>query len=193
MESVMNRRAVMGVICAGALLAGCGDDSGGSATTGTTGTTTTSSTGSSVPRALRVNVALTDDGQGIPLFTQNGSMVHVPAADVAGKPFFWATTPGGEPVGNAELIDIGGGTIDPDLTAEFTTPEHYPDGPWEMALFISVVGGDVMMGPQPDDLAAFDLDPPPAGDPPVTGISVRMKVSGADAEVTLVNRYFIRF
>ena len=120
-------------------------------------------------------------------------MVHVPAADIAGKTFIWATAKGGESVANAKLIEFGMGQIAADLTADFTTGAKYQNGPWELAFFISVTGADPTKGPQPSDLAAFSLDAPPAGQPKVTGTSVRMTVADADAMVKLTNRYFIRF
>src|SRR5438874_2077120 len=80
---------------------------------------------------LGVKVQLTDDGMGVALFAQNGSMVHVPKADIAGKTYYWATVKGGEQVTNAKMIDVGFGMIGGDLTASFTTAAHYTDGPWE--------------------------------------------------------------
>jgi hypothetical protein len=62
-----------------------------------------------------------------------------------------------------------------------------------MAVVVSITGSDPTKGPQPGDLAGFDLTKPPAGDPPITGTSVRMKIQGADAAVTLKNDRFIRF
>ncbi|MSP61437.1 MAG: hypothetical protein EXR72_14035 [Myxococcales bacterium] len=143
--------------------------------------------------ALLAEVALVDDGQGVALFAQNGSMVHVPSKDLAGKPFFFATVRGGESVANAKMIDLGTGVIGPKLTATIATKANYSDGPWELGLFIQVTPGDPMKGPQAGDLASFDLDAPPPCQPPVTGVSVRMTVAGADAKVKLTNRYFIRF
>ena len=145
------------------------------------------------PHSLAVKIQLTDDGMGVPFFTQNGSIVHVPKADIVGKQYIYATTKGGDQVTNAKMIDLGAGNIGNDLTASFSTPAHYPNGPWEMGLYIAVTPQNPPTGPQPGDLAAFDLTPPPGCEPPVTGISVRMTVKDADAGVTLSNRYFIRF
>ena len=180
---------------AAAFLGGCGGESvtSTSGTTGSTSSTGSGGAGGSTPYALHVKIALQDDAEGVALFTQNGSMVHIPRADIVGKTFIWATTPGGEPVGNTKPIDFAVGTMAADLTADFTTPKHYPDGPWEMAVVIYLVGTDPTKGPQTGDLAGFDLTAPPAGDPPVTGMSIRMKVEGMDASITLDNKYFIRF
>lgn len=145
------------------------------------------------PHALRVNVALSDDGAGINLGTQNGGEVHVPSGDVAGKTYFWITLPGGEIPGNADFLELGSGTIAADLTASYETSAIYADGPWEIAMFISVTGGPALNGPQAGDLAAFDNTPPAPGEPAVTGASIRMSVHGADVEVTLDNSYFVQY
>lgn len=143
--------------------------------------------------ALTGTIAFTTDAEGAPFRAQNGSKVHVPASDLSGKLFLWLTAPGGDPVGNAKPIDLGGGPMKSDLTASFTTPAHYANGPWELALFISVSGLDPTLGPQHGDLAAFSLAQPPPGDPPVTGISIRMDVHDGDASIALTNDNFIRF
>jgi hypothetical protein len=143
--------------------------------------------------ALGVKIALVDDGMGAAFATQNGSTVHVPKADLVGKFLYFATTPVGKAAANAKPIDIGVGRIGADLTALLTTPAKYQDGPWELAVFVSVSNGNPAQGPQPGDLAAFDISKPPAGEPPVTGTTVRLHVNGADAAVTLDNKYFIRF
>lgn len=170
-----------------ALLVGCGSSSDSEGSGGE---------GGAAPagvHALRVTVAFSDDGQGVNLFAQNGAVVHVPPADIAGKALVWATTPGGEPINNTPPIEFGNVTMGADLTASFTTGSAYADGPWELAAFVSIAGQDPMNGPQPGDLAAFDNRPPPEGQPPVTGMSVRMTVAGADAELTLDNDFFIQF
>jgi hypothetical protein len=143
--------------------------------------------------ALTGTIAFTTDAEGAPFRAQNGSTAHVPASDLAGKLILWLTTTGGDPVGNAKPIDIGGGPMGADLTASFTTPVHYANGPWELALFISVSGMNPTMGPQPGDLAAFSLANPPPGDPPITGVSIRMDVHDGDASIALTNDNFIRF
>ena len=80
------------------------------------------------PHSLSVKIQLTDDGMGVPFFAQNGSMVHVPKADLVGKQFVYATAKGGDQVANGKMIDIGAGTIGNDLTAMFTTAAHCPAG-----------------------------------------------------------------
>lgn len=143
--------------------------------------------------ALKGTVAFTMDAEGAPFLAQNGSTAHVPASDLVGKLFLWVTAPGGDPVGNAKPIDVGGGPMGADLTASFTTPAHYANGPWELAFFISVSGMNPTLGPQHGDLAAFSLAKPPPGDPPVTGVSIRMDVHDGDASIALTNANFIRF
>jgi hypothetical protein len=146
------------------------------------------------PHSIVGNVALTMDSMGVPFFTQNGSMVHVPAASIVGKTLVWATVPGGDQLANvATLTEFGTLPVAADLTAHFKTKAQYANGPWELAVFISVTGGDIVKGPQPGDLAAFDLTPPPACEPPVTGTSIRVTIDGADATVNLANSSFIRF
>jgi hypothetical protein len=145
--------------------------------------------------AIVANIALTpdSDGQHVTFATQNGSTVALLTSDLVGKTVYWATTAGGDPVSNAQTIDVNLSTIQPDLTATFKTQAHYPNGPWEVACVISVTGTPPPKIPAAGDLAAFDNTPPPAGDPPDTGDSVRVHVANADATVTLTNRYFIRF
>jgi len=143
--------------------------------------------------ALHVKVAFKDDGQGVAIGAQNGAIVRVPAADIAGKKLVWATAPGGESIFNVLPIENGSTSMQPDLTGEFTTSPRYGDGPWEMALFVSIAGESALKGPQPGDLAAFDNSAPPEGEPPVTGVSVRMTVKGAEPEISIDNPYFIQY
>ena len=82
-------------------------------------------------------------------------------------------------------------TLGPDLTASYTTPARYADGGWEVACVISLTGSPRL--PAAGDLAAFDITPTPPGEEPPTGVSVRVRVHGADAGVRLTNRHFIRF
>jgi hypothetical protein len=180
---IMVHRAVACLLVPAWSLLGCG------------GGDETSSTADAAPAlyTIHVQVALTDSGQGVDLIVQNGSTVYVPPADIIGKTAYWATTPGGEPISGAAPIEFGAMVMRDDLTAEATTTAKYESGLWELSLFISITGGPIMNGPQPGDLAAFDNTPPPAGEPPVTGSSVRVHVQGADAEVTLHNGHFIQF
>ncbi len=145
--------------------------------------------------AILAGIALTldADGQHVTFATQNGSTVSLAKSDLVGKTVYWATTKGGDPVSNAQPIDQGMSTLSSDLTSTFTTPAHYADGPWEVACVISVTGTPPPSIPAAGDLAAFDNSPPPAGDPPDTGDSVRVHVDGADASLTLTNGKFIRF
>ena len=146
------------------------------------------------PHTITGNITLTPDSQGVPFGTQNGSIVHVAAADIAGKTLVWATAPGGEQIANLPVpTEAGVVTVGSDLTAHFTTSAMYTNGPWELAVFISVTGGNITKGPQPGDLAAFDLSPPPACEPPVTGVSIRVTIDNANATVDLTNSNFIRF
>lgn len=146
------------------------------------------------PHSIIGNVELTADSQGVPFATQNGSTVHVAAADIVGKTLVWATAPGGEQIANLPVpMEAGVTTVGSDLTAHFETSAMYTNGPWELAVFISLTGGDITKGPQPGDLAAFDLTPPPACEPPVTGVSIRVTIHDADATVDLPNANFIRF
>ena len=144
---------------------------------------------------LSVKIAIAEDaGTGAASFaTQNGSQVQIPKAQLAGRPFFWIVIAGGEPVTAAKPIETGSGVLGADLTASFFTDAQYRNGPWELALWVASAGIDSSKGPQPGDIAAFDLSPPPAGDPPVTGTSVRVKVADDAPVVTLANRNFIRF
>lgn len=140
---------------------------------------------SPIPYALHVKVALQDEGQGVAVGAQNGATVYVQPAELIGKAVVWATAPGGEPIFNVMPIEFGTTTLSQNLDAEVQSSAKYTDGPWEMALFISLAGASPFAGPQPGDLVAFDNSPPPAGQPPVTGISVRMTVMGADAHAEL--------
>lgn len=146
------------------------------------------------PHSIVGNVTLTADSQGVALGTQNGSTVHVAAADIVGKTLVWATAPGGEQIANLPVpTEAGITTVGSDLTAHFETSAMYTNGPWELAVFVSLTGGDLTKGPQPGDLAAFDLTPPPACEPPVTGVSIRVTIDDADATVDMSNANFIRF
>jgi hypothetical protein len=146
------------------------------------------------PRSIIGNVTFTADSQGVPFGTQNGSTVHVAAADIVGKTLVWATAPGGEQIANLPMpTEASITTVGSDLTAHFKTSAMYTNGPWELAVFISLTGGDITKGPQPGDLAGFDLTQPPPCEPPVTGVSVRVTIDNADATVDLTNANFIRF
>jgi hypothetical protein len=140
-----------------------------------------------------IKLSLDADGQHVSFPTQNGSLVPIATKDLIGKTVFWVTTPGGEPVSNAEAIDSKISSIGRDLTTSITTPAHYASGPFEVACVISVTGAVPPSIPAPGDLAAFDNSTPPKGDPPPTGVSVRFHVADGDANVTLTNASFIRF
>jgi hypothetical protein len=169
------------------LLLGCGDS-----TTSATGTMSEPPVDDAV-YALRVRVAFVEDGEGVAIRAQNDAFVHIPATEIIGKKLVWATTTGGEPISTVLPMEIGNTIVRDDLTAEYQTSARYGNGPWEMAAFVSIAGASPLEGPQPGDLAAFENDPPPAGQPPVTGVSVRMTVDYADAEVTLGNQHFIQY
>jgi hypothetical protein len=141
----------------------------------------------------KIALAPDADGAHVSFPTQNGSTVSLPKSDLVGKTVYWLTTKGGDSIANARPIDQQITTLGGDLTSTFSTPVHYADGPWEVACVISVTGTPPPAIPAAGDLAAFDNSPPPAGDPPDTGVSVRVHVGGSDGTVTLTNRYFIRF
>ena len=183
--TVLMRRSSF-VVLAAVFALGCGESS-------PSGGTTSGSPPEEVFYALRVRVVFTDDGQGVPIRAQNSAFVHVPPTDIIGKKLVWATTVGGESISNVLPKEIGTTLVLDDLTAEYRTSERYSNGPWEMASFVSIAGADPLQGPQPGDLAAFENDPPPAGQPPPTGSSVRMTVDGADAEVLLGNEHFVQY
>jgi hypothetical protein len=142
--------------------------------------------------AVRVAFAPDEDGMNVSLRTQNGSFARVPVGAFVGRLIYWQMLPGGEPAGNAPPIEVGRAMIGADLTANIAPRMRYADGFYELACVVSLSGTSPTMGVPPGDLAAFDLDPPPEGEPPLTGVSVRVRVTGADASVTLVNRHFIR-
>jgi hypothetical protein len=113
-------------------------------------------------------------------------------ADLVGKPVFFATARGGESIVNAAPADLGFALLGADMTATFKTPAHYVDGPYEIGCVISLTGSAPPNLPALGDLAAFDLALPPPGDPPNTGLSLRVHVAGGDGERTFVNGNFIR-
>jgi hypothetical protein len=120
--------------------------------------------------------------------------VDITAANLVGKTLVWATAPGGEQIANLPVpTEFGTTTVGADLTAHFTTSAKYTNGPWELAVYVSVTGGDITKGPQPGDIAAFSLTPPPACQPPLTGVSIRVTIDDADATVNLDNSSFIQF
>jgi hypothetical protein len=141
---------------------------------------------------IHTTIALEADAQGVGVYAQNGVLVHIPKDMLVGKHFGWLILNGGEQAANGKKLELGIGTVDPQLHAEFSTQKGYPDGPWELAVLILVASSSLLNAPNPGDLAAYDLTPPPAGEPPVTGTSVRVTLKGADADVTLSNRYFIK-
>ena len=145
--------------------------------------------------AIVAQAALTTDPDGmhVSFLTQNGSSVKLLKSDIVGKQIFWLTAAGGEPVTNATPIDIAIAAVDADLKSTFMTPAHYAPGPYEVACVIAVSGMVPPNIPAPGDLAAFDLTPAPAGEPPLTGISVRVRITDGDAHVTLGNQQFVRF
>jgi hypothetical protein len=144
--------------------------------------------------ATHAILAFTTGSMGVGFGTQNGSTVNLAPSTIVGKTLIWATVPGGEQIANVAMpTEFGTTTIGSDLTAHFQTGSKYTDGPWELVVYISITGGDPTMGPQSGDLAAFDLTPPPPCEPPVTGVSIRVTIDGADATVDLTNSSFIRF
>ncbi|HRI63834.1 MAG TPA: hypothetical protein PK156_06335 [Polyangium sp.] len=177
-------RAIL--LLSAAFLGGCGDAQLAS------GTTSGDVTEEAV-YAMRVHVVFVDDGQGVAIGAQNGAIVHVPPTEIIGKNLVWATTTGGENIFNVLPIENGKTPIKQDLSAEVQSSARYTNGPWEMAAFVSIAGASPFAGPQPGDLAAFDNSAPPSGQPPVTGVSVRLTVNDADAEVVLGNEHFIQY
>jgi hypothetical protein len=141
----------------------------------------------------RIALVTDADGEHVTFPTQNGSTVSLAKSDIVGKTVLWGTAVGGDIITNADQVDKGIGTMAEDLTTTFATDRHYADGPWEVATIISVSGVPPPDIPAPGDLAALDDTTPPPGDPPVTGVSIRLHVKGADAEITLTNRYFLHF
>ncbi len=144
------------------------------------------------------NITLTLDADagdaGVAIGTQNGSFVYLAPSDLVGKNVVWATAPGGEQIANLPApTEFGTTTIGSDLTAHFTTTSKYTNGPWELAVYVSVTGGSLLAGPQAGDIAAFDLTPPPACQPPVTGVSIRVTIDNANAVVNIPNGEFIVF
>lgn len=137
-------------------------------------------------------VALKADAQGVGVFAQNGVFAHIAQKDIIGKGTAWVILKGGDQIANGKMLEIGTGVIDDQLRFEFTTTHGYPDGPFELSLLILLKTTDLAKAPTPGDLASFDLSPPPAGEPPATGTSVRVRLSGADTMVTLSNTQFIR-
>jgi hypothetical protein len=143
--------------------------------------------------SISANIALSKDPDGdhVSFATQNGSTVSFAVSDLVGKRVYWATTLGGEAIANATPIDKSISALSADLTATFTTPAHYKDGPYEVYCVISLTGSTTP--PSPGDLAAFNNAPPRKGDPPDTGESVRVDVDGSNAKLTLDNSEFIQF
>jgi hypothetical protein len=172
-------------------LAGCGGSGGSTPTPAVDAGMEAGAPATQHAIVARVALAPDADGKHVTFATQNGSTVAVPISDIAGKTVYWATAAGGDSVLNTTPIDVGATTIGADLTSMFATPAHYADGAWEVACVIAVSGKPP--GPNAGDLAAFDNSAPPAGDPPPTGVSVRVHVEGADASLTMGNHYFIRF
>lgn len=141
---------------------------------------------------IHVTVALKEDAQGVGIFAQNGALVHIPRGMIVDKKAIWAILKGGDQAANGKMLEFGTTKMDDQLGIDFTTEHGYPDGPWELALVILVASPSPLVAPQPGDLASFDLTPPPAGQPPVTGTSVRVTIKGADAQVMLSNLQFIK-
>ena len=141
---------------------------------------------------IHVKVALKEDAQGVGIFAQNGALVHIPRGMIVDKKVIWTILKGGDQTANGKMLEFGLTKMDAQLAVDFTTEHGYADGPWELALVILVASPTPFQAPQPGDLASFDLTPPPAGQPPVTGTSVRVTIHGADAEVMLSNLQFIK-
>ncbi|MFO0760248.1 MAG: hypothetical protein U0359_27450 [Byssovorax sp.] len=179
------------ILALGALALGCGTGATGTGTTGSGGGG--GGGGSGATYALSVHAVLSADAMGVAFSNTNGALSHVPKDEIVGKTYYFATTPAGESAGNTAPLEIGVGSVEDDLDFTWKTKPDYADGPWEMSMFISVAGADPMLGPQAGDIALFSLDPAPAGEPPITGTSVRMHVDGADAALTVDNSFFVRF
>jgi hypothetical protein len=145
--------------------------------------------------SIAARIVLTPDADGgqVSFVAENGATVTLSTSDIVGKTVRWGTAVGGEPIQNATQIDKGLTTMQPDLTSLWITPAHYTDGPWEMACIIDVSGVLPPNIPAPGDLAAVDDTPPPPGDPPVTGVSIRVHIEGGDAYVEIPNKEFIPF
>jgi hypothetical protein len=147
----------------------------------------------STPFAIHARIALVadPDGEHVSFVAQNGATVTLAKSDVVGKTVLWGTVQGGDSINNAPQIDKGVTKMAGDLTSTWVTPPHYPRGAWEVACIVSISG--VPKPYTPGDLGARDDSPPPPGDPPVTGASVRVDVTDGDATLALTNRHFRRF
>lgn len=129
--------------------------------------------------------------EGAPFFAQNLAKVHIPADMIAGVPYLWVVTLGGESIANAEPITGGTGKVLADLSFEITSDALFEAGPYELAMVINTSGKE--NPPQEGDLASFSFDGIEEGDPPATGVSVRFNVRDEDVVVELSNNQFIRF
>lgn len=140
----------------------------------------------------RLSIALHRDDKGrVPISDIQGAAFTTPES-VAGRSVYAVVLGLGEQPGNAKPITQAVGLMKDDLTAVLDFPDALAPGSYELATQISVSRAP-FGPPMPEDLVAFDdpRNPPPAGEPPPTGQTVRFHVTDSNAEVRLDGSYFI--
>ncbi len=176
--------------------------------TGLVATGCSSSTDSTPPQApdaseathrTTVQIAFNAGQDGTIALSDIQGPASVKTADVVGRTVAAIALEGGEQPGNAQPLAQSAATIGPDLKATLELPAVFRDGPYEIAINIIMKAGPPPNPPGPpaaEDLVAFS-DPrtarPKAGDPALTGQTVRYRIEGKNATVALDGSHFIRF
>jgi hypothetical protein len=152
--------------------------------------------------SLRVDVVLSADadaGANLTFLTPALSLFTMPAADVAGKPYYAATFPGGFDQGVDLDLHHEWGVVPDDLHVRYVTPPKFLDGPYDVAFIVytkteitQAIRDDFFtVAPKAGELSAFTLshDRIRPGDPSFGNGVVRVNVEGADGTVELRNRH----
>jgi len=193
--------------CGGDATSGAGSTSGaGTSSSGSAGggsSVSGGSTGSTAPmgHSLTLNAKFVVDGGQVAFMTPSIVVTKVPVDTLVGKHYVIGVYPAGFSPGNDPALDSMWGIVPESLEISYTTPATYKDGPYDIVLVVyrgteitpDIISKPVQFAPpaQNGDLATFSIEVSVVhmGDPkPPAGV-IRVNVAGADASLSVENRW----
>lgn len=152
--------------------------------------------------SIRLDVVLSTDadaGASVTFLTPALSTYTTTASDIAGKPYYVATFPGGFDQGVDLDLHHEWGVVPDDLRVRYVSPPKFLDGPYDVAFIVytkteitKAVRDDFFtVAPKSGELSGFTLshDRVRPGDPTFGNGVVRINVEGADGAAELRNRH----
>jgi hypothetical protein len=155
--------------------------------------------GEELGHTITLRTTLHAEGGVACFLTPNATLVEVPEADLAGKPYVVSIFEGGFSQGNDEPLDLQWGHIPDDLVITMVS-DGYAPGPYDASVIVYVntpvdeadMTADGSFDPTPPvggDLSAFTLDDSDVleGDPTFEAGVVRINVIDGDTTKELAN------